>query len=160
MNDLIKLKGKYHFVCRDKNGNVKWEDDAENTIVTEGKNHILGDVFHQVSQITIWYIGLKNAGSAAAGDTLASHAGWTENANYTGTRKEWTEGAASSGSITNSAAVDFAINADFQTIAGAFLCSATSGTTGTLMSVADFSGGSKSVDNGDTLSITYTLSFS
>lgn len=45
-----------------------------------------------------------------------------------------------------------------QTIAGAFLTSVNSGTSGVLFSANNFSGGDKSVDSGDTLSVTYTFS--
>jgi hypothetical protein len=44
------------------------------------------------------------------------------------------------------------------TIAGAFLCTVSSGTSGILYSAGDFTGGDKSVDSGDTLNVTYTLS--
>ena len=50
------------------------------------------------------------------------------------------------------------MNANAQTIAGAFLCSVTSGTSGVLFSAGDFTGGDKIVDSGDTLTVTYTFS--
>ena len=159
--NTIKIGGVFHFKCFDKNGNLKWEDEAKNLVVNVGLNHVLDVVLHNETQIATWYIGLKNTGTPAAADTLATHASWTENSNYTDNRKEFVEAAASSQSITNSANVaSFSINADTQTIAGAFLCSVASGTTGTLFSVADFTGGNKSADNGDTIEVTYTISAS
>jgi hypothetical protein len=61
--------------------------------------------------------------------------------------------------VTNSASkAQFTINAT-ATVGGAFLCSAASGTTGTLFSAADFSSpGDRSVVSGDVLSVTYTFS--
>lgn len=152
------LQGHWTIVCRDKTGRVKWVETAKNIITNAGLDHALDVVFHAATQVSPWYVGLKNAGDVAAGDTLSTHAGWTENTNYTGDRKEFVEAAASGQSITNSAnKATFAINADAQTIAGAFLCSAASGTSGTLFSVVNFTGGSKACDNGDTLECTYTV---
>ena len=111
--------------------------------------------------MTTWYVGIKNTGSVAAGDTMTSHAGWTENQNYSeANRPAYNEAAASSQSITNSAnPASFSINTDSQTIAGAFLASDNTkgGTTGTLICAVDFSS-SRSADNGDTLEVTYTIS--
>ena len=113
-----------------------------------------------------WYLGLVtgpgSGTSFAAADTLASHAGWTENTAYTGNRKAVTFGTATTADpsvITNSAAPStFTMNANAQTIAGAFLCSVDTGTSGVLFSAGDFTGGDKIVDSGDTLSVTYTFS--
>ncbi len=156
--DGFRMQGRWDFVCRDKDGNIKWVDTAKNLIVNEGLDHALNVLLHGTTPVSPWYIGLKGAGTVAAADTLASHTGWTENTNYTGTRKEFNEAASSSQSITNSAnKASFAITTDAQTIAGAFLCSATSGTSGTLFSAVNFTGGNKVCDNGDTLEVTYTI---
>jgi acyl dehydratase len=60
--------------------------------------------------------------------------------------------------MTNSSSVDFTINAS-ATVAGAFLASATSGTTGTLYGIVDFTA-ARSVLSGDTLQITVTVTAS
>ena len=141
--------------CLDKDGNVKWEENKKNLIATVGLNHILDVQFHATTQVTTWYIGLKGAGTPAAADTMASHSSWSELTNYSGNRKEWTEGAASSGSMTNSSSVDFSINGT-ATVAGAFLNTAATGTSGTLYGVVDFSS-SRAVISGDTLQVTVTV---
>ena len=53
----------------------------------------------------------------------------------------------------------FTINANNTTIEGAFLASSENagGTAGILFSGAPFTGGSKSADNSDVLTVTYTL---
>jgi len=158
MNENLNFSNIYRVTCLGADGQVKWTEEMPNLVVTEGKNHILNTQFHAGTAVTTWYIGLKAAGTPVAADTLASHTSWAEVSGYSGTRKEWTEGAASSGSTTNSSSVDYAINAT-ATITGAFLASATSGTTGTLFGVADFST-SRSVISGDTLQVTLTVTIS
>jgi hypothetical protein len=151
----IGLANFWKVTCLDKDGNIKWEEDNKNIIVTAGLNHILDVQFHATTQVTAWYIGLKGAGTPVAADTMASHSSWAELTGYAGNRKEWTEGAASSGSMTNGSSVDFTINAT-ATVAGAFLNTAATGTGGTLYGVVDFSS-SRAVIDGDTLQVTVTV---
>jgi len=154
-NVNIGLANYWKVTCLDKDGNVKWEENKKNLITTVGLNHILDTQFHATTQVTTWYIGLKGAGTPVAADTMASHSSWAEIIDYSGNRKEWTEGAASSGSMTNSSSVDFSINGT-ATIAGAFLNTAATGTAGTLYGVVDFSS-SRAVISGDTLQVTVTV---
>ena len=151
----LDLANIWKVTCLDKDGNVKWEEEKKNLIVTEGLNHILDSQFHAGTQVTTWYIGLKGSGTPVAGDTMASHASWSEITDYSGDRKEWTEGAASSGSMTNASSVDFSITGT-ATVAGAFLNTASTGTAGTLYGVVDFSS-ARSVISGDTLQVTVTV---
>lgn len=156
----VMIGGVFQVWCYGPDGELKWFDQAHNLITNEGLDHVLDTVLHGGTAVSPWYVGLKGTGTIAAGDTLASHAGWTENTAYTGNRQEYVEAAASSQSVTNSAnKASFDITSDGQTIAGAFLASAASGTSGTLLCAADFAS-SKSVDNGDTLEVTYTISAS
>jgi hypothetical protein len=135
--------------------------------VNVGLQYMAGVALTSTTQIltTSWYIGLYGAGASntpAATDTLASHAGWTEVNPYSGNRPAVTFVAATNANpsvVTNSASpAAFSINAT-QVVGGAFLCSAASGTSGTLFSAADFqSPGDRSVVSGDTLNVTYTFS--
>lgn len=159
MENKFKIGGIFYVKCIAPTGVVKWEDSAPNIIPDVALDYILDVTFNGTVATDPWYVGLKNVGAVAAADTAASHAGWTENTNYTGTRKEYVAAASSGESITNTASVaSFAIDTDTQTIAGALLDSTTSGTAGILISVADFTGGNKSADNGDTLEVTYVVS--
>jgi hypothetical protein len=154
----IRVGGVFEVVCRGADGAVKWIEEAKNLVVNTGLNLLLDNLLHNTSQVATWWVGLKNSGTPVSIDTLASHGSWTENSNYTGNRKEYEEAAASGKSITNSAnKASFSINADSQTIAGAFLSSVSVGTSGTLLCAADFTS-AKSADNGDTLEVTYTIS--
>lgn len=142
----------------------KWADEIKNLVTTVGKTEILEKYLAGSAYTAAVVMGLKGTGAAAVGDTQASHAGWLEvgTANaptYTGPRKTPSFSAASAGSKTTSAAVAFAITGA-GTVAGCFInqggSSAIDNTTGTLYSAGDFTGGSKTVDNGDTINVTYT----
>ena len=99
---------------------------------------------------------------ARAADTLAAHAPWAENSNYTNaTRPAWTPGTIAAGSVDNSASqATFSINTNNTLIGGLFLAdnNAVNGTTGTLYGMAPFTSvGFRQLNNGDTLSVTATL---
>ena len=158
--------GVYTVVCRDANGNLKWSDSFHNLVVNQGLQDMNSKYFSGSGYTAAWYLGLVtgpgSGNTYAAGDTLASHAGWTENTNYAGNRKAATFGTATTADpsvINNSGSpAVFTMNANAQTIAGAFLCSVSSGTSGVLFSVGNFVGGNKTVDSGDTLTVTYEFS--
>lgn len=158
--------GVYTVVCRDANGNLKWSDSFHNLVVNQGLQDMNSKYFSGSGYTAAWYLGLVtgpgSGNTYAAGDTLASHSGWTENTNYSGNRKAATFGTATTADpsvINNSGSpAVFTMNANAQTIAGAFLCSVSSGTSGVLFSVGNFVGGNKTVDSGDTLTVTYEFS--
>ena len=167
-NEEAKATGVYYVECHDKDGNLKWSVESKNLVVNVGLQYMAGTALTSVTQITTWYIGLYGAGASntpAAGDTMSSHAGWTEVVPYSNaTRVAATFATATTANpsvVTNSASpATFTINAT-STVGGAFLTSgsAKSGTTGTLFSAADFSSpGDRSVVSGDILSVTYTFS--
>jgi len=166
--DSASAKGVYKIQCHDKDGNLKWEDEAPNLVVNVGLQDMNAKYFTGSAYTAAWYIGLYGSGatnSPAAGDTMSSHAGWTEVVAYSqATRPACTFGTPTTANpsvATNSASpASFSINGT-TTVGGAFLTSnnTKSGTTGTLYSAADFSApGDRSVVSGDTLSVTYTLS--
>jgi len=165
MEDILKLAGTYHVECVGPDGKVKWTDVIHNLVTTVGKNDFLDKYIGGSAYTQTVRMGLKGTGSAAAGDTQASHGGWLEvglaNApTYTGNRQAPSFNAASSGSKATSAAVSFAITSS-GTVAGCFINNGGSATkddtTGILFSAGDFSGGSKTVANLDTLNVTYSL---
>lgn len=166
MNQTAKGGGVYHFQCLDKDGNVKWEDSMHNLVVNEGLADMNTKYFKGSTYTASFFLGLVTGpGSGttfAAADTLASHAGWTEFTNYSGSRKAVTFGTATSADpsvIATSSAVSFTISGAGGTVAGAFLCTVASGTSGVLFSEADFqSPGDRVVVSGDTLNVTYTFS--
>lgn len=163
--DQFNPRGRFHAEAFDKEGNLLWTDDFPNGITNEGLNTLLNVMFVADTQLTTWYTGLISATSysaLAAGDTMASHSGWTESVAYSGgTRPQWTAGTSTSKSTTNSATVDFAINADGTVLKGIFITSnnSKSGTSGKLWSTGLF-GSDQTLNNGDTLKITYTVNVS
>jgi hypothetical protein len=166
--DSASAKGVYKIQCHDKDGNLKWEDEAPNLVVNEGLQDMNAKYFTGTTYTAAWYLGLYGSGatnSPAAGNTMASHGTWTEVTDYSqATRPACTFGTPTTANpsvATNSASpATFSINAT-TVVGGAFLTSNNTkgGTTGTLYSAADFSApGDRSVVSGDTLSVTYTLS--
>lgn len=162
-SEVTSITGYYFVQCHDAEGKLKWEDDIHNLVTTVGKTLTITGALTNAAQ-GISYMGLKGTGTAAVGDTQASHAGWLEvgTANaptYTSPRKTPTWSAASAGAISPNAAQVFAMTGT-GTVAGCFInvggTSAIDNTTGTLFSAGDFTGGSKTVSSGDTISVTYT----
>lgn len=166
--ESASAKGMYKIQCHDKDGNLKWEDETLNLVVNVGLQDMNAKYFTGSAYTATWFLGLYGSGatnSPAAGDTMSSHAGWTEVVAYSqATRPTCTFGTPTTANpsvATNSASpATFSINGT-TTVGGAFLTSVStkSGTTGTLYSAADFSSpGDRAVVSGDTLSVTYTLS--
>jgi hypothetical protein len=157
--------GVFTVTCLDKDGNEKWVDIAPNLVVNTGLQDMNTKFFTGSAYTAAWYVGLVNGTSASTtfsgGDTLATHAGWTENTSYGGNRKAATFGTATladPSNINNSTSTaSFTMNAT-ATIAGAFLTNVATGTTGLLFSESDFqSPGDRSVVSGDVLLVTYSF---
>lgn len=157
--------GVFTVTCYDKDGHEKWVDIAPNLVVNTGLQVMNTQFFTGSAYTAAWYIGLVNGTSASTtfsgGDTLATHAGWTENTDYSGNRKSAsfsTATLADPSNINNSASpASFTMSAN-ATIAGAFLANVASGTSGVLFSAADFqSPGDRTVVSGDVLNITYSF---
>lgn len=166
--DKVAAGGVFKVTCIGADGQVKWEENLKNLVVNVGLKDMNDKYFTGSAYTATWYIGLYGAAASnnpAAGDTAASHAGWTEVVPYSNaTRPAATFAAATTADpsvITNSASpASFLINAT-ATVGGAFLISdnTKSGTTGVLFSASDFAApGDRSVASGDTLNVTYTFS--
>ena len=159
--------GVFTIQCFDKDSKLKWEEKNPNLVVNQGLKDMNDKYFTGVVYSAVWYLGLVTGpGSGttiATGDTLASHAGWTEYTDYTGARKAVVFGAATLADpsvIDNTASPSaFSITAPGGTVAGAFLTSVPTGTSGILFSASDFQApGDRAVVAGDTLNVTYTFS--
>ncbi len=166
-SDDINMKGSFEFTCYDADGNVRWKDKIENTVVTVGKNDMENKYFAGSSYTATWYMGLISSvgySAIAAADTMSSHAGWQEAGNANAptysqaNRPTVTFNAAASGNVSSNGTVAFSITGN-GTAKGAFMTTVNTkdGTTGTLFSAGLFTQGDRVVVNGDTINGSYTL---
>ena len=169
------IEGWYHVVCRDKDGNVKWEEKFPNLVVAVGKQLMLDTLLKGSSySVTGPYLGLTNASlTPAATDTMTTLVGGgKEFTAYTvgGSAVRGTAVFASSTStgstpsnVTSSTAtaVTYTITGSGGTVYGCFLVlgtgasNAQSNTSGTLYSEGNF-GTAKTTTAGDTVSVVYS----
>lgn len=155
---IFAPRARFDIECVGADGVVKWTESVHNLVTTVGKTDIVDKYLKGSAYTAAWYLVLKGAGTIAVGDTLASHAGWTELTPYAGTNRptiSW--GTTAAGSNTSSA-VAITINAT-ATVAGAGIgaSQAIATTSGILYNMADFSA-ARSVASGDTLNVTVTIS--
>lgn len=173
--ESVGIEGHYHVVCHDADGNVKWEQRFPNLVNAIGKELMLDTLLSGSSYTTVGpFLGLISGASPTfdAGDTMASHGGWTEFTNYTvgGSAVRGTasfSAATSTGSSpTNvttktASAITYTITGGGGTVGGCFLvtgsgASSTQGnTSGTLYSAGAFAT-AKVTTAGDTVSVTYS----
>jgi hypothetical protein len=172
VGEQAEAHGRYVLECVGADGKLKWRETIENVVATVGKDLAL-DTFLAGAAYTVTgpFMGLISSISytaTAAGDTMASHAGWLEAGGataptYSGNRKTAVWSAAAAGSKALSAALSFAITST-GTVKGAFLVfgsgavNTKDSTAGVLWSAGTFSTGDKAVVNGDQLNVNYFTS--
>jgi hypothetical protein len=174
--ETLGIAGTYHVVCRDKEGNVKWEEGFPNLVNAVGKELMLDTLLRTSGTYTTVgpFLGLIGgaAPTFAAADTNVSHPGWTEFVNYTvggsAIRGTAVFGAATSSGLTPAnittslaTAITYTITGAGGTVSGCFLVtgsgasSTQSNTGGTLYSAGAFAT-AKVTTAGDTVSVTYS----
>lgn len=165
MKENAGAYGRYTVVCMGADGVEKWRDEFPNLVVNSGLQLMNNTFFAGTTYTAVWYLGLiTGPGSGttfSATDTMLSHGGWNENTGYSNAnRPTVTFGTATLAdpSVIATTATSFSINAS-STVAGAFLTTNNTkgGTTGTLFSASDFTGGDRILQSGDTLNVTYTF---
>lgn len=162
---LIAVKGLFHAQIYDvprKSGTRRliWEDRFPNGVTNGGLNDILGVQFNTVTQKTAWYFGLLDDNpTLSAGDTMSSHAGWTEATEYDeATRQQWTPLSVASQTISNTDPATVTIDSGGGlTVAGAFLTSNSTkgGTTGILWATGLFTAGDQVLADNQVFKINY-----
>lgn len=173
IKDVVKMTHKYRVEFYNPIDGLRWVEEFENLLPTVGLNKMLNDTYVTKAPDAAVAVGLvtgPGVAGAAAGDTMASHSGWSENIGYSNAaRPSVSWGAVANAQTTNSASpAVFNINAN-ATIGGCFLCSGTAGggagncdqkngSGGTLRSVGAFASGDKPVTSGGTLTVTVTAS--
>jgi hypothetical protein len=176
-NELLGIEGFYRVECRDKDGNLKWEESFPNLVNEVGKELMFNTLLRTTSTYTTVgpFLGLISGASPTFGtgtDTMTSHAGWTEFVNYTvgGSAVRGTavfSAATSTGSTpTNvttctAAAITYTITGAGGTIGGCFLVTGAgavdtqNNTSGVLYSAGAFAV-AKITTAGDTVAVTYS----
>jgi hypothetical protein len=174
-DESVGIAGQYHVVCRDKDGNVKWEESFPNLVNAVGKQLMLDTLLSGSSYTTVGpFLGLISGASPtfAAADTMVSHAGWTEFINYTvggsAVRGTATFSSATSTGTTptnvttkTASAITYTVTGAGGTIGGCFLVtgagavSTQNNTSGTLYSAGAFAT-AKVTAALDTVSVTYS----
>jgi len=173
------VEGSWHVVCRDKDGNVKWEDSFPNLVVAAGKELMLNTLLRTSGTYTTVgpFLGLTKVSlTPAATDTMTTLV--TTNAaeftNYTvggsAVRGTAVFAAASStgttpSNVTSSTAssITYTITGAGGTVYGCFLVTGTGAvntqgsTAGTLYSEGNFTV-AKATTAGDTVAVTYSTS--
>jgi len=173
--ETVGIEGAYHVVCRDAEGNLKWEQEFPNLVNAVGKQLMLDTLLSGSAYTTVGpYLGLISGASPtfAASDTMTSHSGWTEFTNYTvsssAVRGTAVFSAATSTGTTptnvtskTATAITYTITGAGGTVGGCFLVTGTGAvstqgsTAGTLYSAGAFAT-AKVTTAGDTVSVTYS----
>lgn len=169
LKDELAVVGIFH-AKHLRDGKVIWENEFPNLVVNVGKNYLLESGLKTAPTITGPYMGLVSATpTIAAGDTMASHAGWTEvgGANapaYSGNRQVAAFASASAGSIALSANLTYTFTSTGN-VGGAFIVLNTGAvatkdnTAGTLFSAGAFTTGNRNgIQINDQLVIGYSCS--
>jgi len=174
-SESVGIEGHYHVVCRDADGNIKWEDEFPNLVNEGGKQLMLDTLLRTSGTYTTVgpFLGLISGTGLtfAAADTLSSKT-WTEFTNYTvgGSAVRGTAvftASTSTGTTPSNvttcaaAAITYTITGAGGTVGGCFLVtgagavSTQSSTAGTLYSAGAFAT-AKVTTAGDTVSVTYS----
>ena len=159
-----RINGVYDFKCFDSEGNLKWEEKVDNLITDVGARFLLDTTFGGSANST-YFLGLMTATNVPAnGDTMVSHAGWTEATGWSvpasNARATITWSAATSRSKAITAPASFTASGAV-TLGGAFIVTGTgalatnASTAGTLYSAAAF-GANKSLVLNDILQVSYS----
>lgn len=166
LSDKLEVLGRFRVECVGKDGEIKWVEEFNNLVTTQGKNAILDKFLGLAAAYSNMAMGLfTTIGNAASTYSTPSPQVEAVVGTYTA-RLAPSFSAASAGVKATSAAVSFPI-VGTDTIAGVFIALAnaagvltrgdTAASGGVLLSTGAFGGGSRAVVNGDTLNVTYSL---
>lgn len=158
---LIKLGFTYTATCI-RDGKEIWQDTFPNIMVTEGLTEVLENFFRTSVTPGFYIFLIDSTTGPAPGDTMASHSGWTEVTSYDeAVRQTLTFSAASALSIAgvqDTFTISATVDVDGVAVVGSTGASSTkSDSNGTLISAANFTGGTRSLIDNDVLNIDYSV---
>ena len=78
IEESAKIIGTFQMKCYTKDGELIWEADAKNMLVDVGVQYLLNTI-SAAPTVAGPFLGLLGgAGTVVGGDTMGTHAGWTE----------------------------------------------------------------------------------
>ena len=165
------VEGGYEVVCRDADGNIKWEEKFPNLVVSVGKQLMLDTLLRGSAYTVVGpFLGLTNVTlSPAATDTMTTLVGGGKEFTAYTVGGSAVRGTAVFGASTSSllvttsaaTAITYTITGGGGTVYGCFLVTGSgavntqSNTSGTLYSEGNF-GTARTVTVGDTIAVTYS----
>lgn len=167
MNTILKPFSRWNIVCRDKYGNIKWQEiNVANLLHDEGEQAILQAMFSEAYTVpAAYYIGLDDRVTIAEADTLASLAGEPGVGGYArqaanSDAVDWTISIDTGDYQAKSKTVTFTPSgADYPTVRNMFLCDVSTGTAGLIIASVALSQ-SRIVLDGDSLNTDITIKLS
>ena len=157
---LKRYRFEYEFKHYNIHGDLMWHIKEHNIVMNQGLQNAIDTCLLGTAPETDFYFELANGSPTfAAGDTPASHGGWTENQTYTeGTRQVW-NGVRSGQSVGNSASPAVVTITSSSTFGGSALVSNNvkgNNADGVMFSGVVASQGNQTLGTG-TLTSTYTI---
>jgi hypothetical protein len=163
--EMLNARGVFDTVCYASDGHIKWHDVAWNLVVDQGKNAMLDSYFAGISYTASWYMSLIVGGAGISSSTYADPTVTEVTNSIIANRQGMAWHTASSAGVKTAAVTSLTLIGSATIIgnmvitagANAAVVGDTSDPSGILFSTASFSGGSKSVSNGDVLNVTYSI---
>ena len=162
MKHIVNFKHLWTFEALCPDGALKWRHVVENDVVNSGLDDMLNHYWKGNAYTAQHYVGLTDGAPViAATDTMAAHPGWGEVVAYNeATRPELVLGPVTDQSVDNSASkASFTLSTSSTIMGGAFIVTdnVKGGTGGTLIAVAPFTVGNKTLDANDVLNVEVQL---
>jgi hypothetical protein len=153
IQEVIKLRGSLRIALRDLEGNILQERLVENTVVTQGRSWVLGQL-ETVNQVTAQAIGWLSIGTSTASPATSDTLLGSEITRVAvGT---WVTSTLTANPPSWQAQASFASNVANTTLGECGLFNTSAANAATMLAHATFTSFSKTTSN--TLTISYTIS--